>query len=435
MIERDLALRILGSSRDADENEIQSAYRLLRGHVEARLAESDSRSFREARREELRDLERALRSLSSVPVPRGYREREAGERSASGRRRPLGGRGRLLLGWAIIATLCAAGLVAYLFGAPGAFGPAVLFGGSGRGGGGGSGGFAIEDAADPGEGSEQGASGEVESAGGRARLVARSSVEGSVLQVETRGEVRELVAEGAADETVYWLAPGDYALRVAHADCPDGWERELTVRAGEHHEFAPQLCEGTGWLVVRSNQPDDELSIDGRKLGATTPARHALTIGEHEVRVEKAGYEPWEGLIDVEPGKVVGIRPRLARRSGESSAQAAKERRVAAARPRAARENGSELTELGGWHQEAMQWLLARYDDDRSGLLDSAQELEQVPCEHWLSLEESHDSSGLGLSLTRFYGFDGERWKSNALGVADEVRDVAYRRMKECGLK
>jgi hypothetical protein len=82
-----------------------------------------------------------------------------------------------------------------------------------------------------------------------------------------------------------------------------------------------------------------------------------------------------------------------------------------------------------------MQWLLARYDDDRSGLLDSAQELEQVPCEHWLSLEESHDSSGLGLSLTRFYGFDGERWKSNALGVADEVRDVAYRRMKECGLK
>jgi hypothetical protein len=91
--------------------------------------------------------------------------------------------------------------------------------------------------------------------------------------------------------------------------------------------------------------------------------------------------------------------------------------------------------EMGGWHQEAMQWLLARYDDDRSGLLDSAAELGGIPCDQWLSLEQSYDESGLGLSLTRFYGFDGERWRTNALGVGDEVRDVAYQRMKECGLR
>jgi hypothetical protein len=39
------------------------------------------------------------------------------------------------------------------------------------------------------------------------------------------------------------------------------------------------------------------------------------------------------------------------------------------------------------------------------------------------------------LSLTKFYGFDGERWRTNALGVGDQVRDVAYKRMKECGLR
>ena len=65
----------------------------------------------------------------------------------------------------------------------------------------------------------------------------------------------------------------------------------------------------------------------------------------------------------------------------------------------------------------------------------SEEELRGVPCDQWLSLEQSYNEGGLGLSLTKFYGFDGERWRTNALGVGDTVRDVAYKRMKECGLR
>ena len=432
MIERDLALRILGLSADADEIEIQNAYRALRAHLQARLAAADSPELEQARRAELRDLERVLRALSAVPMPRGVAQASAkrGGRPVSAARR------RWIVGWAVMATLCSVALLAYLVSQPGSFGPLVLVGGSGGGGGGEAGGFAIEGAPQAvEETSGAGAAPAVESAGARAQVVARSTVEGAVLQVESRAEVPELVAEGAADETVYWLAPGSYALRVAHPDCADGWERELTVRGGEHHEFAPELCRETGWIVVHSNQPDDALSIDGRKLGATTAAAHALPAGEHEVRVEKAGFDTWEGLVEVSPGKVLAIRPRLARVAAAQPKSKPPERRAETASHSAQPGLDERFREMGGWHQEAMQWLLARYDSDRSGLLDTADELSGIPCDQWLSLEQSYDESGLGLSLTRFYGFDGERWRTHALGVGDEVRDVAYQRMKECGLR
>jgi hypothetical protein len=433
VIDRELALRILGLSADAGEIEIQNAYRALREHLRARLAASDSAVLQQARRDELRDLERVMHALSAVPIPR------AAAQGSPGR---LGGpasaaRGSWIFGWAVLATLSSVALLAYLVSRPDSFGPAVLFG-SGDGNGGAAGGFAI-DGAPPVEeqGSSAGEAGQVESAGARAQLVARSAVEGAVLRVESRGEVPELVAEGAADETVYWLSPGSYGLRVAHPDCADGWERELTVRGGEHHEFAPELCRETGWVVVRSNQTGDVLSIDGREIGATNAAAHPLPAGEHEVRVEKTGFEPWEGLVEVSPGEVLAIRPRLARRAGAKQKEKKQQQDPPAVAASQRTDPGVDerFHELGGWHQEATQWLLARYDSDRSGRLDSRDELHGIPCEQWLSLEQSYDDSGLGLSLTRFYGFDGERWRSNALGVSDEVRDIAYQRMKECGLR
>jgi hypothetical protein len=263
-----------------------------------------------------------------------------------------------------------------------------------------------------------------------------------MLQIRTRGENAQLVAEGAADETVYWLAPGEYALRVAHSDCPDDWRRDLAVRGGEHHHFAPRVCQQTGWVTVRSNVSGDELSIDGKKLGPTGPKPHPVAAGEHEVRVEKLGHEPWEGVVEVEAGQVHGIRPRL-------SAMAAKKPRAKRPRQeevqRLARRTSSQQTRPGsaverdrdneGWHEQATQWLLARYDTDRSELIDSPAELEAISCDMWAGLEKSHDQAGLGLSLTKFYGFNGEGWVPNALGIGAQVRDLAYQRMMDCGLR
>ncbi len=422
LIERDVALRVLGLANGADDVEIRDAYRALRTHVETRLATA-SPDERDERRAELRDLDRAHRAISSVPIPNGR-----GRDRARARLQPALWRGRLVLAWAVVASFVSVALGVVLLLQNGGAVPRVLISGVGTSRGGDGPGYAIEAAHDADGAPPQGsANGEIVSAGERARLVARSRVDGAILSVRTAGAQPEVVAEGAADETVYWLAPGDYALRVAHVDCPDRWERELTVRAGEHHEFAPEVCKRTGWVIVESNVAGDTLSIDGKELGSTDGARLPVSAGEHSLRVDKSGYESWEGVVKVEPGEVLAMRPRLA------PAQVARRAPKAAARP--APEEDPHRVVSQAWHDEAMQWLLARYDSDRSGLLDSDAELAEIPCASWLGLEQSHDHSGLALSLTRFYGFDGERWKKNALGVGDEVRDLAYDRMKKCGLR
>ncbi len=425
--ERGLALGILGLAEGADAGEIRAAHQALRAHVEARAAASEDAGFRAARRAELDDLDRALEQLLAGDASPGRQQPDAAPPS---RRAP-----RWLLAWAIVATVVALGLVVHLVWQREGFGPAVLVGGAGGGAGGEGGGYAIDGAAAEEESADDaGGTGEALDAGERARLVAHSSVEGAMLEVRTRGDKPEVVAQGAADDSVYWLAPGTYSLKVSHPDCRDYWQHDVEAHGGDELTFAPELCGDTAWLVVRSNVADDKLTIDGKPVGATGETQHPVRAGEHEVRVSKDGYRAWEGIVEAEPGRVLGVRPRL-ERVARAEPQAPRPKPPAAVG--AAAESASDRSgqPFESWHEEARQWLLARYDLDRSGWLDSKEELDSIPCEQWLGLEQSHDQSGLGLSLTRFYGFDGKGWRSGALGVADQVRDLAYQRMKACGLR
>jgi len=411
-LDRRRALQILGLPEEADAVEARSAHRALQAHVTRRLESSRDESFRAQRRAELEELERAWLAVSP----------------GAGARVP-----RWVLGWAIAATALAVALAVYVANVGSGFGPRVLVAGAG-GGGTGEGGYALEgDAAD---GDEGGGTADARSAGARAKLVVDSPVEGARLEVRTRGDAPELVAEGAADETVYWLAPGSYSLSVRHGDCRDAWQQSLDVEAGDEREFAPELCGDVGWMVVRANV-EGRLEIDGREVGSTGERKHPLAPGEHEVRVEKQGYQAWEGIVQVEPGRVLGIRPSLDAAVAAQPKPPERRPQVASApQPEAGSQQAEErLLRAEGWHDEARRWLLARYDYDRSGELDSAEELDAIPCEDLLGLEHSHDQSRLGLTLTRFYGFDGEGWRSGALGVSDQVRDLAYQRMKDCGLR
>ncbi|VFM95005.1 MAG: PEGA domain-containing protein [Candidatus Kentron sp. G] len=58
-----------------------------------------------------------------------------------------------------------------------------------------------------------------------------------------------------------------------------------------------------GQLVVRSNVSGDTVYIDGKAIGPTGPGAHSLPPGEHTVRVEKAGLEPFETRIRLAAGK------------------------------------------------------------------------------------------------------------------------------------
>ena len=59
-------------------------------------------------------------------------------------------------------------------------------------------------------------------------------------------------------------------------------------------------------LIVQSNQPDAAVYIDGDLVGRTSAEPlwlGGVSSGEHEVLVEKDGFDPWERLVDVVDGQ------------------------------------------------------------------------------------------------------------------------------------
>ena len=197
----------------------------------------------------------------------------------------------------------------------------------------------------------------------------------------------------------------------------------------------PALCGGYGEIAVDAQPGGARVEIDGEPVAANDGAGAQARVepGVHRVRVEAEGYAPWSGEVLVLPGERRAVTPRLVRvAAAEEPAVPAAE--ATAPAPRAAGEGGARDDDRG-WHARTRAWLLARFDRDRSGALDAPEEIAAVPCDDWLGFERSHDQSGLRLPMLRFYGFDGEGWRSGALGVSDAMRDVAFERLKGCGLR
>ena len=285
-----------------------------------------------------------------------------------------------------------------------------------------------------------------------------------VLDADRDELLLKISAEGAEVE----LAAGRYALDVSREDCPDHWTRSVYFEEGSTHRFEPLICVGEGQLTVRSNVSRDRLRIDGLDLGPTREKPHLLGVGDHEISVEKQGYAPFLGNVRIKPGESLTLHAELIADSEAGSAQGRPmpvEKRAPSNAPptglspppsgipnlreelagdlQAAALSKEEL--LGGdilgeggstrWHDRISSQLLAQYDLDRNGQIDRLDESEAITCRVWRQIEEDFDGGGLGLSMARYYGFDGSEWHPNALGFAEAHRSAVYEMMKECGLQ
>ena len=95
-------------------------------------------------------------------------------------------------------------------------------------------------------------------------------------------------------------------------------------------------------------------------------------------------------------------------------------------------------TGMGGsksWHDAIKSQLVTEYDRNGSRSLDTADEIQSIPCSVWQSVEESYETGGLGVDMTHLYGFDGSPAPANTLGITHEMRGYAYDRMTQCGLR
>ncbi len=301
-------------------------------------------------------------------------------------------------------------------------------------------------------------------------LILDGRLPGAMLRVlDTDRE--ELLLRVPAQGARIALAEGRYALEVSREDCPDSWTRSVYFEAGQTQRFEPTLCLGEGELVVRSNVSRDRLKIDGLDVGPTGEKAHLLGVGDHQVRVEKAGFESFDGKVRILPDDLLELRVELV--AGDEGGPVGRPMPVAKVAPTSAppASNGPDGLDLAGlrediaahtgpmglarpdlrlddisnqittgggstaWHDLVSADMLARYDLDGSGRIDRLEESETIPCSVWGEIERNFDGGGLGLTMTRYYGFDGSEWHPGALGVARAHRSAVFERMKECGLR
>lgn len=308
-----------------------------------------------------------------------------------------------------------------------------------------------------------------------AKLILVGRLPGATLHVLDADREKALL-ETAAENARLELPPGRYAIEVRREDCPDRWTRSVYFESGAEYRFEPALCLGEGRLVVRSNVLADRLLIDGLDVGSTGKRPHLVGVGDHAVRVEKKGFQPFEGRVRMKPNDQIELRAELVATNaggggakGQAAAPVGRPLPVTKGSPTRPpvsevkplpfevgnfgtalgvedlglpprrsflRENLGPLPESGStaWHDMVSRQLLAQYDKDGSGAIDQLAESESISCAVWTEIEEDFNRGGLGLSMARYFGFDGTEWHPGALGVSRGHRSAVYAKMNDCGL-
>jgi hypothetical protein len=420
-------LAALGLGEDATPEATRAAAERLRAHIEARASASSDATFVRARQAELNGLDALMRLAQGS--------------SAVASAAPS-----WLILWSVAASLASLGLaVALWLGLPGEVPVA---------------------------------------APALARVIVSADPPSAEVTLLAQAD-EQIVARGSGSGAILEAPAGSYILHVASPDCPDIWTRTLSLEPGSESEFAARICTGAGVLVVRSNVAGDRLQINGIDVGSTGATFHALAVGRHQVTINKPGYVPWTADVKILPDESLTLNAELEPEGGErSSGQAAQQRPQPPAQPaeqapssaaapsaRAPASAGRRASEapsagpsetkpgrrtvgnaaggnrkqpplprkdVGGsksWHDAVRQRLISEYDRNQSRTLDTPEELSSIPCQVWQSIEASYETGGLGVSMTRLYGFDGSDAPTNTLGVTYPMRGYAYDAMTQCGLK
>ena len=112
------------------------------------------------------------------------------------------------------------------------------------------------------------------------------------------------------------LIPGTHRVQISK-EAFETQEKEVIVKANERTEVSISLKRTTGGLVIQTDPPGANVSVDGRRAGVSPYGGKGLTPGKHKVRVDKEGYETWEGEVTVIAEKDVEVPVALKLKGGE----------------------------------------------------------------------------------------------------------------------
>ena len=99
------------------------------------------------------------------------------------------------------------------------------------------------------------------------------------------------------------------------------------------------------------------------------------------------------------------------------------------------------ITKPGGsdeWDAEVRPLLLEAYDRNKSGSIDTAGEVNAIPCDVLRAMDrliQPYDNNRSGLTWT--YGFKPGKfdWVGGSLGFDKRMRNQAFQRMRLCGVR
>ena len=201
------------------------------------------------------------------------------------------------------------------------------------------------------------------------------------------------IDEGESDDFHITLGAGDYVIMGAcDEDCDDV---DL-------------------FLYVGDSEIDSDVDVDD----FPTLSVDLAASGRYRIAVSMYG-------CDVEPcWYAVGV---YRRGGGSAGAVSGGDAGVIA--------NISYSGDTSEWAAVIKQILLERFDNDRSGWIDTAAEIRRIPCSVLQGMDRAILSSKYDYGLTIIYGFREDLiWVGNALGFSEGVQASAFGRMLACGL-
>lgn len=96
------------------------------------------------------------------------------------------------------------------------------------------------------------------------------------------------------------------------------------------------------------------------------------------------------------------------------------------------------LKQKGGsdaWDDEVEKILLAAYDSNKSGEIETEDELAAIACEVWQTIDKAIRAGTKDASLVATYGFAPKGdWGGDAFGIDEKLRTASIARLQACGI-
>jgi serine/threonine protein kinase len=100
--------------------------------------------------------------------------------------------------------------------------------------------------------------------------------------------------------------PGSHRV-VISKDGYGEYEQTVDLEAGRTATVNAQLSQEAGEIIINTTPSGLEVFVDGKSLGPS-PAHVTVPPGGHKYTVKRAGWEPYEGTVNVRNGATMSVR-------------------------------------------------------------------------------------------------------------------------------